>query len=56
MRPASRDREHAFSSLFRFWAIYSPIGAKKRVPGRILKNGLVQSMPESLKNAYTEGV
>ena len=51
-------REHAFLSLFRFWYIlygpYSPIEAKieisskKRVPGRILKNGLLQSIPEIL--------
>ena len=55
------DREHDFSSLFQFWSIYSPIGAKieisskKRVRGRISKNGLVQSIPESLENSTSEG-
>ena len=55
------DREHAFSSLFQFLSIHSPTGAKieisseKRVPGRISKNGLVQSIPENLENANTEG-
>ena len=44
-----------------FWSIYSPMGTKieirrkKRVPGRILKNGLVQSIPETLENVNTVG-
>ena len=55
------DREHAFSSIFRFLSIDSPIeskiefSSKKRAPGRILKNVVVQSSPEILENANTEG-
>ena len=54
------DREHAFSSIFQFWSMCSPIGAKieisskKHVPGRISKNGLMQWIPESL-NSSSEG-
>ena len=49
--------ETTFSNLFQFWSIYGPDGAKieissqKRVPGRISKNGLVQSIPERQKNS-----
>ena len=56
------DRAYAFSSLFRF----SPqrdyiqteieIVSKTRVPIRISKNGLLQSIPESLKNSTSEGI
>ena len=55
------EREHAFRSVFRFWSIYSPMGTKieirrkKRVAGRILKNGLMQSIPETLENVNTVG-
>ena len=55
------DREHAFLSRLRFWSIYSPMGtkilicSKKRVHGRILKNGFAQLIPESLENIHPEG-
>ena len=54
------DREHALSSLFQFSSIHSPIGgkieisSKKRVPGLVSKNGLVQSVPESLENLISD--
>ena len=55
------DREHALSLLFRFWSIYSPIGTKieittkKRVPGRISKNGFLHLIAEGLENTNTVG-
>ena len=55
------QREHAFRSLFRFWSIYSPIGTKikisseKRLPVRILRNGLMQFIREDMENATPLG-
>ena len=55
------EREHAFRSIFRFWSIYSPIRAKleicseKRVPVRISRNGLAESIREDLENATPLG-
>ena len=55
------NRERTLSILFRFsspcdytWTKIE-IKSKKRVPGRILKNGLAQSIPETLENVNTEG-
>ena len=54
------DQEHAFSSLFRFF-IHSSMETKirisptKRDPGRISRNGLVQSIREGLQNATPSG-
>ena len=31
------------------------ISSNKRAPGRVSKNGLVQSIPESLENSTSEG-
>ena len=52
------DREHAFLTRLRkisprdlIWTKIL-IWSKKRVPGRILKNGMAQWIPESLENVH----